>query len=207
MVSGKTDRSFDRKLEQLVLQRLRAGETPASLLTQLQARLDPDEADALLERAEARLTQSQKPDPQTTLSARVLMGIVYLWALVLLFQNIGVILSVRDLGAAEGDLGPVMTRLVALASLRIGLLTAAVLVHVRWRTLYSAAFLGLIVLYAFPFGLYLDSWLVRYRTPPPLAGLISVSSLCSYAAVGLIAVATAQRRRASPPLADPLVFD
>jgi hypothetical protein len=48
---------FDRKLEQLLVARLRAGQAPETLLEELKARLTPAEAEDVLARAEGGSTR------------------------------------------------------------------------------------------------------------------------------------------------------
>src|SRR5687767_3920968 len=111
---AERDRSFDRKLEDVLVTRLRAGEASERLLEDLKARLGEEEADAVLSRAEARVL----PRPPVDKVARVLVGLAYAWTAILALQNIGVLTAVW--GGLPGDpgLGP----FIGLVLLKIGLL-------------------------------------------------------------------------------------
>src|SRR5690349_15174805 len=121
---AKRDASFDRRLERLVVERLRSGQAAGTLLTELKARLDPAEADALLSRAEARVRAATKPVDRPS---RILAWLAYGWTVVLVFQNITVATSAAQLlGAASPSEQDLLIPLTTLAVAKIILLGAAV---------------------------------------------------------------------------------
>lgn len=189
------DTAFHRKLEQLVISRLRGGQTPESLLEDLKARLEPSAAEAMLARAEARLASGEGKG-----WARVLTWIAYVWTVVLVLQNVGVMY-----GAVEGiqatSVGPpdsAYTVALSFALLNIGLLCAGVFAFKRWPSAYSTAAFALIIVYAFPIAPYVERWLIPAFGPPALGMLTSVSALCSYLAAGLIVLAHWRDGKAAP---------
>jgi hypothetical protein len=195
------DASFDRKLEQLLVRRLLAGEAPDDLLKGLQARLTTAEAEAMLARAEVRVaTQASRAAP-TPLAARIVMVLVYVWILVLILQNIGVLFALKEIVPLPGDGNPATW--VGMTLLKIGMLCAAAFAFSRWPAPASAGGLALAIVYAFPVGRFVDDWLGFGFGPQDPAILVSGSALPSYIAAGLVAFAYWWPRRTAlqrPPL-------
>jgi hypothetical protein len=195
------NRSFDRKLEGVIVARLR--ESPEALLEDLQARLGDAEADAILSRAEARL----RPPPPSSLPVRILTGIAYLWTVMLMLQNFGVLVAALDL-VKGGDAASIAVGqpLVGLALLKVGLLCAGIALYKRRRSLLTTGLYALIVLYAFPLGLFIDPLISGYPTPDRAAAPMKLSALLSYLTVVLSGLGWWLGREASPRPAETSVF-
>lgn len=198
-------RSFDRKLEDVLVARLRDGQAPESLLEDLKARLGDAEADALLSRAESRI----RPPPSSPLGARVMVGIAYLWTVMLVFQSIGVLYAATNLiNLGGGESRALGQALIALALLKIALLCAGIAAYKWRRSALTTALYGLAITYAFPLGLFVDPLIGGY--PPPggaTAAALSLAAAPSYTAVVLIGLVWWQGRAANPLAAEPAVFD
>jgi hypothetical protein len=195
------DASFDRKLEQLLVKRLQAGEPADDLLKGLQARLTTAEAEQLLARAEARVAKQASRAASTPLAARIVMVLVYVWILVLILQNIGVLFALKEIVPAPGDGGPATW--VGMTLLKIGMLCAAAFAFSRWPAPASAGALAAAIMYAFPVGRVVEGWLGLGFGPQNPAILVSGSALPSYVAAGLVAFAYWWPRRTAlqlPPL-------
>lgn len=181
----KTGGSYDRKLEDVLVARLKGGAEAESLLAELRTRLDGEAADAVLARAEVR-TRTHTPPP---LAQRVLVGLAYLWTALLVLQNLMIVMSLAGSGA---ELGLHETEFfipfLSLTLLKVGALCGGVFAYKRWRSAYTTALYGLALLFAFPLGLYANAALVPGAEPPDALTLVSASALCTYAAVVLIAL-------------------
>jgi hypothetical protein len=195
---------FDRKLEQLLVARLRAGQAPETLLEELKARLTPAEAEDVLARAEARVDKAGR-GPRIPLAGHLLMGLVYVWIVMLIFQNIGVLFAIQEIPSLPGD--PGHPTWIALALLKIGLLCGALPAFWRWRSAFSTAGLALAILYAWPVGRFVDGWLGFGFGPQSPSILVSGSALPSYVAVALVVIAYHLAQRAAPQPAPVEAFD
>lgn len=191
------NRTFRRRLEQAVVERLRAGQPPDSLLTELKTRTDPATADALLEQSEKRFRQASAEPANPGL--RVVGAAPYAWATVLVLQQVIVLTTLSSANAVGGSDG--MRLWTLLVVLKTALLLGAAFVNLRWANGYTAAAFGLAILYAFPFGLILDTQL----TGLPVAGLgtlVSTSAFLSYGAATIVGALYWRRRlERSPPSA------
>ena len=194
------DRSFDRRLEQLVVQRLRDGQAPETLLAELKGRLDDTGAEAILSRAEARIRtlRAHEAEGRGSLSMRVLTGVAYAWTVMLVIQNLTIIWTLPTLPGAslldDGD--AIVRRSIVFAALKIILLGAAFLAFKRWRTIYSTLCYVLAILYAFPIGVIVERLFGTGR--PDTSLLLSTSALLSYVAAGLVLAAYLQGRSRAP---------
>lgn len=195
----RRDGSFDRKLEQLVVARLRSGQTAESLLAELNTRLEPAEAEAILSRAEARAAgATTRLDP----AARVLTWLALAWTAILVLQNIGVALSAtQSMDAASAyDRQTVFIPFLAFAVANIVLLCAGVVASHRWRNLLAACAYAVAILFAFPLTPILQSRLLS--SDDGLGVLTTVSALGSYAAALCVVAAQLRTRSlARPPIA------
>jgi hypothetical protein len=196
-------RSFDRKLEDVITARLRGGQSPEALLEDLQARLGDAEADAILSRAEARL----RPAAPSNLAVRILTGLAYVWTVMLMFQNFAILITAVEL-VEEGDAGSIAIGqpLIGLALLKVGLLCAGIALYKRRRSLLTTGLYALMVLYAFPLGVFIDPLISGYPTPDQAAAPMKLSALLSYLSVVLIGLAWWLGREASPRPAETSVF-
>jgi hypothetical protein len=195
------DRSFKRKLEQLVLDRLRAGQPAEALLAELKTRMGDAEADTLLSRAEARF--ARRRTPPGTLATRILAGFAYLWTGVLVLQNVAILMTIGEI--ARSGLAPPSIMLFPV--LKIGLLlTLAVAFQFRRSAITAALYAGAI-LYAFPFGLFVDRLVASFGDPPDPAILTTVSALLSYVAALLVGLIYWLGRRDGPRVAGVEAFD
>lgn len=194
-------RSFDRKLEDVLVARLKAGQLPENLLQDLKARFGEAEADAILSRAEARL----RPLPPPSLALRILVGLAYAWSVVLMLQSVGILTAVW--GALQYD--PSIAPFVGFTLLKIGLLCAGIAAYKWRRSPVTTGFYALAILYAFPLGLFIDPRFGSYASIPPSPPelLVSVSALGSYLAVGLITFVWWQGRKAAQSPPETAVFD
>lgn len=200
-MQGRSGRSFDQKLEDVLVGRLQAGQDPDSLLEDLKARLGDEDADAVLSRAEARLRPRSAPD----MVACVLAGLAYAWTVVRVLQQVGVLAAVWP--ALQSD--PSFAPFTGLVLLKVGLLCLGVVAYKRRRSAATTAFYALTILYAFPLGLFVDPRFGLYASMPPAepAVALSGSALLSYIAVGLIVFVWWRGRKPSAGTASPSVFD
>jgi len=178
-----TDKSFDWKLEQVLVRRLRDGHAPEALRAELRGRLVETEADAILSRAEtrARALQAGKERVGGDLGVRVLTGVAYAWTVVLIIQHLTIIWTLVPFG-----LNPRLEsgRMALFAALKVLGLCAAFLAFKRWRTIHTTGCYGLAIAYAFPLGAMLEGWAVDGR---PNVGLLwQASALISYITVGTL---------------------
>jgi len=200
-VGADRGRSFDRKLEDVLVTRLRGGQSAESLLADLRVKLGDEEADAVLSRAEARA----RPRPPADRVGQVLAGVAYGWTVILVLQNIGVLTAVW--AALQTD--PSIAPFVGFALLKIGLLCLGVIAYKRRRSAVTTAFYALTIVYAFPLGLFIDPRFGSLASMPPADPLMALSgsALLSYVAVGLITFVWWRGRKATTDVAEPSVFD
>jgi hypothetical protein len=210
-MSESRGRLFDRRMEDALVARLDAGHAPEALLAELRTRLDDATADGVLSRAEARF-QAQRNGTPPSLPVRILVGLAYLWTVLLIVQNLIIAITVvRESNATPpmDDSAKFVAAFVGFALLKVGLLCAGAFAYKRWRSAYVTAFYSATLLYAFPLGLFIDQWISPFAATGDSATPLSVSALCSYASVLLICLGYWLGRQATPRLAraDPQTFD
>lgn len=189
--------SFDRRLEDALVTRLQAGQPPEDLLEELRTRLDDAAAQALLASAQAR---ARPPAAPTSPILRILAGLPYVWMVLLVVQQlyvaIAVVQSRQGMSALGGYTAMLDAIMIGLALLRVFLLCAGAFAYKRWRSAGTTAFFAATVLYAFPLGVVIDQFVMPYPVRPDPAIIMSMSAVCSYAAVFLIALNYLQGRQA-----------
>lgn len=198
-MSAGRDGSFNRKVEEVLVSRLRDGQPAEELLAELKGRLGEDEAEAILARAESRLSPPAASSP----ALRVFAGTVYAWTAVLMLQNLTILMAALSGPPA----GPVTSALVGFALLKIGLLCVGIVVFKRRRSALTAGLYALIVLYVFPLGLLVDPLLGAPPRGAPTTPLLSISALLSYASAGLFGWVWWLGRARGPPRSPAAAFD
>lgn len=192
-MGGKRDRSFDRKLENALVARLQAGHDPADLLAELRTRLAESEAQSFLARAEDRAADLRRP--RRDMSSWIPVWIACAWAAILILQNISIIAAGLRLSPTIGAEAPFVLRLIVLPTLKIGLLLATAFAVLIRRSIVTSILFAAAILYVFPLGLFLDTFLILTVDAPDPEMLTSISSLLSYAAAILVVVGYALSRR------------
>ena len=193
---GKRSASFNQRLVQRVVERLRGGDPPEALRAELQTRLDPAEADAFMSQAEAQLAPNSARGDWIS---RILAALAYGWTAILLIQNIAVITTIGHLEwttMSTAEHGVVMP-LAALALAKILVLFVAAAAFSLRPNLPATLFFGLAILFAFPLGMFVSAWVAGGRTEDPSL-MVTVSAICSYVAA-LCAVAIHLRSRRLAP--------
>jgi hypothetical protein len=191
-VSEDRGRSFDRKVEDALVARLQAGHEPEALLAELRTRLGDAEADAVLTRAEARVSRQRRASMSPAM--RIVAGVAYLWTGVLVLQNLMVLGTL--LHTPDGI--RLFLPNVAFALLKIGALCLGVFVFRTWRSALTTILYAGAILYAFPLGLFVESLFSEFAARGDASILLSVSALVSYAVVFLIAVLYWRERENAP---------
>jgi hypothetical protein len=202
---SKRDAAFDERLASTVARRLSQGQPYQALLDELRTRLDEAQAQAILARA-AELA-SPRSGNERPMAVRVPAALAYGWTALLLLQNLAVLTMAGQVLAPDPPASPgAVAALVFGPVAKIGLLCTALLAFRRWRNLYATFFYAAAVLYAFPFGVFVERWLEHMPGPGP-AGLVSVSALGSYVAVVMIATAFRHTQRRTPASLAAATFD
>lgn len=211
MDSG-SEQDRDQRLEQLIVERLEAGQDRESLLWELKTRLDADRAEALMASATKRAgppVQAEKERPFTGPEKAILAG-ACLWAGMLVLQNFAVLAAAKDAATSALNDGYPAGESIGLhlfAVFKIVLLaisaTFLFLTKLRVRLLLFA----IAILYAFPFGGILEGALLRGLPRADPATLLNLSALLSYGSAAGLAFLWWKLRKAPDPdeAAEPFV--
>jgi hypothetical protein len=201
-VGNSNRRGFSAALEARVVERLRAGQDPAELQTELHSRLSRDAAEALVARALEQVgpergtvfrpaTASSPPRRDRVDTALAVFAC--LWAAVVIVQNVMIVQTV--VGSGFGWVYPAFRRGLVTALFNLSILGAG---GAWWlaRPNRAASFaFAAAVLFAFPFGRVLIDTVAEQRVTH-LETMASLSALLSYAAAAAIGVRQHRRQAA-----------
>lgn len=158
----------------VVARRLADGHTAESLAADLQTRLPPEDASALIAAArDLRRRRVRSP------LARGLAGYAYLWTAVLIFQHASILMFMADNRVT-------LERVGVMAQLRIIVLVLTAGAWWGWRNAVTATLYAAVLLIASPPGV----WVERMVWPQDYVGLPdpgpTLSDLLSFAAAAAI---------------------
>jgi hypothetical protein len=189
-VVAQVDKAFERKLKRVVRKRLDAGQDPSAVLTELKARLDPSQAEAIFADVHRPAATAKARRADSWLD-RALFVAVMIWACALLMQNVAIIMSINEdlsTSQARGSLTKALAPFVFFATVKIGLLLVSAGVAVVARSNLRFLIFAVVLLYAFPLGVLIDGALMGLHRSSGAELLLQTSALLSYASVAALAV-------------------